>query len=140
MGLMKHLVLITGGSSTSEGGAGRAILKDERMAQQLRGGPPLSRVPLETTSNKIPELSRRRLRRLRGFRHTNGDHEGGPITLPANRKRKPSQIEFQYADAQAPYVTRIAVVLAVIQIGVDSLGAHVSNCTHGRIAGIHSLG
>lgn len=140
MGLMKHLALIIGGASTSQGGAGRAVLKDERMAQQLRGGPPLSRVPLETRSNKIPKLSRRRLRRLRRVRHTNGAHEGGPITLPADRKRKPSQIEFQYADAQAPYVTRIAVVLAVIQIGVDSLGTHISNSADGRIAGIHSLG
>lgn len=93
VGLMKHLTLIIG-RATSQGRGGREILEDERMTQQLSCRPPLGRIPLKTARNEIPELSGSGLRGLGGFGHANGAHEGGPITLPSDGKRKPSQIEF----------------------------------------------
>lgn len=93
VGLMKHLILIIG-RAASEGRRGRGILENERMTQQLSCRPPLGGIPLKTARNEISELSGSGLRGFRGFGHANGAHEGGPVTLPSDSERKPSEIEF----------------------------------------------
>nr|GLL23291.1 hypothetical protein EUGRSUZ_F03995 [Ipomoea trifida] len=119
-------------------GAG-AVLQDERVAEKLRRRPPPRRIPLQTASNKVPEIPRRRGRRLRRVGHTNGAHKGSPIALPAAVERKSPEVKFQDAYPEAPYIAGVAIVLAVIQIGVDPLGAHIGNRADRGIA-IHGGG
>lgn len=134
--LMMHLILIVARAGRR---ARRGILRDERMLQQLLRSPSLARIPLETAGNEISKLRRSSGRCLRRLRHANGTHEAGPIPLPPDRKRKSPQVKFQYADTQTPYIPSVPVVLPVIQICVDSFGAHVGNSAHRGIARIHCL-
>lgn len=80
------------------------IVDDERMAQQLGGGPPLYRLPLQAAINEVPKISGSRWRRLRRIRHTYRTHKASPISLPTDSKRKPSQIELQYTNPETPYI------------------------------------
>lgn len=92
----------------------RCILQDEWMFQQLARSPPLRWIPLKTTSNEIPKLSARGRRRLRWLRHTDSTHKASPISLPSNRKRKLSQVKFKNADSEAPDISSITIILAVV--------------------------
>nr|GMD87250.1 26S proteasome non-ATPase regulatory subunit 7 homolog A [Ipomoea batatas] len=59
--------------------------------------------------------------------------------MSATVERKPSQVELQDANPKAPYIAAVAIVLAVIQTGVDPLGAPVGNRADGGVA-IHGGG
>lgn len=115
------------------------IVDDERMAQQLGGGPPLYRLPLQAAINEVPKISGSRWRRLRRIRHTYRTHKASPISLPTDSKRKPSQIELQYTNPETPYIACGTGVPAVIQIGVHSFGTHVSDRPYRRLARVHGL-
>ena len=115
------------------------ILHYKRVCQQLCSSPPLHRFPLQATVDEILKLPRRCRRRLGRRRHTNGAHQASPISLPSNCKWKPTQIKFQYANTQAPYIPSIPIILSLIQIGVDSLWTHIRNRTNARITWVHCL-
>lgn len=136
MCLMMHLILIVARAGRR---AWRAILRDERVLQQRLRSPSLAGIPLETASNEISKLRRSGGRCLRRLRHANGTHKAGPIPLPPDRKRKSPQVKFQYTDPETPYIPSVPVVLSVIQICVDSFGAHIGNSAHRGIARIHCL-
>nr|GMD51172.1 hypothetical protein EUGRSUZ_J03146 [Ipomoea batatas] len=75
-----------------------------------------------------------------GRTYKNGAHEGSQSPcLSAAVERKPSQVEFQDANPKAPYIAAVTIVLAVIQTGVDPLGAPVGNRADGGVA-IHGGG
>ena len=107
------------------GCAGRGLLRNERVPQQLRGRPPLRRIPLQAARDEVPELPRRSRRGLRRLRHADCAHEAGPIPLPANREGKSAQIKLQNTHPKAPNISGVPIVLAVIEIRVYSLRTHV---------------
>lgn len=115
------------------------IIGDERVAQQLQSSPPLGRIPLQATGDKIPKLPRGRCRRLWRLRQTDGAHEAGPVPSPGHRERKPAQIKLQDAHPHAPDIPGVPIVLPVVQIRVNPFRTHVSNRPYGGVAGIHSL-
>ena len=114
-------------------------MSNERVRQQPRRSPPSRRIPLQASRHEIPKIRRGRVRRLRRLRHTNGAHQARPIPLPPNREREPPHVELQDAHAKAPDITGVSVVLSVIDVGVDPLGAHVRDRPHRRVARIHRL-
>ena len=107
------------------GGAGCGVLRNERVAQQLRRRPPLRRIPLQAARDEVLELQRRSRRGLRRLRHADCDHEAGPIPLPAHREGKSAQVELQTTHPKAPNISGVPIVLAVIEIRVYSLRTHV---------------
>lgn len=112
-----------------------AVPRDERVLQQLLRRPPPRRVPLQAARHEMPELRRRGGRRLRRLRHAYGAEEAGPVA--GHPEREPAQVDLQHADPEAPYVPRVRVVGAPVDIGVDPLGAHVRDRAH---RGIHVHG
>lgn len=115
------------------------ILHYKRVCQQLCSSPSLHGLPLQATVDEILKLPRRCRRRLWRRRHTNGAHQASPISLPSNCKWKPTQIKFQYADPQTPYIPSIPIILPLIQIRVDSLWTHIRNRSNARITWVHCL-
>lgn len=54
-------------------------------------------------------------------------------------KGKPTHVKLQDADPKAPNIAGVGVVLALIEIGVDPLRAHVGYGPHRGVAGVHRL-
>ena len=111
------------------------------MLQQLRGREPLGRVLLQAAANESPELWRGGERWLRRIGVADGDHERGPVPLPAEvlPEGEPTQVELENAESEAPDVACVSVVAAVVEVGVDPLGAHVRDGADGGVAGVHGL-
>lgn len=118
---------------------GGHVVRNKRVAQQLSSRQSLGRIPLQTTGDEVPQLLGRRGRCFRWMRHANCAHETSPITWLCHRKRKPTQIELQNADPKAPDISGVAIVLAVIDISIDSLRTHVGNSSNRRVTRIHCL-
>lgn len=91
-----------------------AVVQNERMPQQPRGGPAATWVPLQTAVDEVSEISGRRGRCLRRLRHTNGAHQAGPVALPPHREGESAHVELQDAHPEAPYVPQVPIVLAVV--------------------------
>lgn len=113
-----------------------AVPGDERVPQQLLRRPPPRRDPLQAARHEMPELRRRGGRRLRRLRHAYGAEEAGPVA--GDPEGEPAQVDLQHADAEAPDVPGVGVVGALVDVGVDPLGAHVRDGADGGIA-VHGL-
>lgn len=111
------------------------------MLQELSSSQPPRRILAQTTSNEAPELPRRRRRRLRRISIANGTHQARPIPLLPNiiPKREPTKIKLQHAKSEAPDIAGVAIVDAVVEVGVNALRAHVSDGADRGVAGIHCL-
>lgn len=127
MDIIVHLILSSG------------VLRDERMPQQHRRRPPCARFSLEATRDEVSELPGSGGRSLRWLRHADGAHQAGPIAPPPDVEGESAEIKLEDADAEAPNVAGVAVVLAVVEIGVDPLGAHVGDGPDGGVARVHGL-
>jgi hypothetical protein len=114
---------------------------DEGVLQQLRGREALGRVLLQAAGDEPPELARGGGRWLGRVVVADGAHERGPVALPAEvlPEGEPAQVELEDAEAEAPDVAGVAVVAAVVEVGVDPLGAHVGDGADGGVAGVHGL-
>lgn len=117
-----------------------SILHYKGMLQQSGGSPSAGGRDLQAPRDEVPELPGRCGRGFRRLGHADGTHEAGPVPLAADGEGETTQIELENADSEAPNVAGVAIVLAVVEIGVDSLGAHVSDGADGGVAGIHGLG
>ncbi|KAK3427852.1 hypothetical protein EUGRSUZ_F03995 [Eucalyptus grandis] len=113
---------------------------NERVPQQLAGGPPPDGLALQAARDEVPELRGSGGGGLGGIGHADGAHEAGPVALAADGEGEAPQVELEDADAEAPDVAGVTVVLAVVEVGVDALGAHVGDGADGGVAGVHGLG
>lgn len=111
------------------------------MLQELSSSQPLRRILAQTTSNEATELPGRRRRRHRRISIANGAHQARPIPLPPNiiPKREPTKIKLQHAKSETPDIAGVAIVDAVVEVGVNALGAHVGDGADRGVAGIHGL-
>uniref|UniRef100_A0A0E0K630 Uncharacterized protein n=1 Tax=Oryza punctata TaxID=4537 RepID=A0A0E0K630_ORYPU len=111
------------------------------MLEKLRRRWPPRRVLLEAAADEALELRRGVGRRSRRVGVANRAHEGGPVSLLAEilPEGEPAHVELENAQAEAPDVAGVAVVGAVVEVGIDALGAHVGDGPDGGVAGVHGL-
>ncbi|CAM0872081.1 unnamed protein product [Alopecurus aequalis] len=114
-------------------------LVDERVLEQLGDGRAPPGILLEAPRHEVPELLRRRGRRLRRLAEAYGAHEGGPVRpLAGGEEREVAQVKLEDCQPEAPHVGGVRVVVAGVALRVEPLRGHVGGRADVGRAGVET--